>query len=155
MVNKVIFNSAKKDFSKREQTGIKIQVLSHDEISDLEPNINNIFYKGALFEGSYLAKNPKKVSQLLINLFVNKGGIFKKENVTNIENLEKSKLQITTGSTSEVFDRVIIASGVWSKSLVEATGDKVPLEAERGYHIVNPELKDVISRPISWQERGT
>ena len=43
---KLFFNSAKKDFSKREQTGIKIQVLSHDEISDLEPNINNIFYKG-------------------------------------------------------------------------------------------------------------
>ena len=39
--------------------------------------------------------------------------------------------------------------------MVEATGDKVPLEAERGYHIVNPELKDIISRPISWQERGT
>ena len=152
---KLFFNSAKKDFSKRERTGIKIQVLSHDEISDLEPNINNIFYKGALFEGSYFAKNPKKVSQLLINLFVNKGGIFKKEKVTNIENVEKSKLQIITGSTSEVFDRVIIASGVWSKSLVEATGDKVPLEAERGYHIVNPELKDIISRPISWQERGT
>ena len=64
------FNSAKKDFSKREQTGIKIQILNHDDISDLEPNINNIFYKGALFEGSYFAKNPKKVSQLLINLFV-------------------------------------------------------------------------------------
>ena len=108
-----------------------------------------------MFEGSYFAKNPKKVSELLIDLFVSKGGIFKKEKVTNIEKVEKSKLQISTGITSEVFDRVIIASGVWSKSLVEATGDKVPLEAERGYHIMNPELKDIISRPISWQERGT
>ncbi len=152
---RLFFNSAKKDFSKREQTGIKIQILNHDDISDLEPNINNIFYKGALFEGSYFAKNPKKVSELLIDLFVSKGGIFKKEKVTNIEKVEKSKLQISTGITNEVFDRVIIASGVWSKSLVEATGDKVPLEAERGYHIMNPELKDIISRPISWQERGT
>ena len=30
---RLFFNSAKKDFSKREQTGIKIQILNHDDLS--------------------------------------------------------------------------------------------------------------------------
>ena len=49
----------------------------------------------------------------------------------------------------------MITSGVWSNDLLKHIGDKVPLEAERGYHLVNPELKNIVKRPISWQERGT
>ena len=152
---KSFFNSAKKDFYKREKTGIKTTILSHDDISDLEPNINNIFYKGALFEGSYFAKSPIKVSEALMRLLLNKGGEFKKEKVVSITMTDNNKVNVKTDIGSTIFDKVVITSGIWSKDITDKIGDKVPLESERGYHLVNPELKNIVDRPISWQERGT
>jgi D-amino-acid dehydrogenase len=33
-------------------------------------------------------------------------------------------------------DKAVIAAGAWSKELARAAGDRVPLETERGYHVV-------------------
>ena len=152
--NKIFFNSAKHDFETRAKTGIKIDILNKDEISDLEPNINNIFYKGATFEGSYFARNPKKISERLLSLFLNKGGKFIDRNVQDIIFNGKNNVNIKTNDSSHSFDRVVLCAGAWSRKLAQKVGDKVPLATERGYHIVYPHPDDSISRPIAWQERG-
>ena len=108
-----------------------------------------------LFEGSYFAKSPIKVIEALMKLFIKKGGKFKKERVKSIKKTETNQINIKTNSGETLYDRVVITSGVWSNNLLKHIGDKVPLEAERGYHLVNPELKNIVKRPISWQERGT
>ena len=141
-------------FPKREETGVKITTLSRDDISDLEPNINNIFYKGALFEGSYFAKSPIKVSEALMKLFIKKGGKFKKEKVISIKKTETNQINIKTSSGESLHDRVVITSGVWSNDLLKHIGDKVPLEAERAI-IWSIRIEEYCKRPISWQERGT
>ena len=152
--NRLFFNSAKQDFKTRAKTGVKIDILNKGDISDLEPNINNIFYKGATFEGSYFAKNPKKISERLFNLFKRKGGKFISENVENISFNDRDHVKINTQDKLYNFDRVVLSAGAWSKTLADRVGDKVPLASERGYHIVYPHPKDTISRPIAWQERG-
>ena len=90
-----------------------------------------------------------------MKLFIKKGGKFKKEKVISIKKTETNQINIKTSSGESLHDRVVITSGVWSNDLLKHIGDKVPLEAERGYHLVNPELKNIVKRPISWQERGT
>lgn len=152
--NRLFFNSAKQDFKTRAKTGVKIDILNKGDISDLEPNINNIFYKGATFEGSYFAKNPKKISERLFNLFKRKGGKFISENVENISFNDRDHVKINTQDKLYNFDRVVLSAGAWSKTLADRVGDKVPLASERGYHIVYPHPKDTINRPIAWQERG-
>ena len=151
--NKFFFNAAKKDFVKRAETGSEIRILNKDQISDLEPNINNIFCGGALFEGSYFANNPKKVSESLFNLFLSKGGLFKKEEVLDIIQ-EGNQISLKTNESTEQFDKVVICAGIWSKNITSKIKENVPLEAERGYHLMYPELIHTIKRPISWQERG-
>ena len=152
--NKLFFNSARKDFEIRAKTGVSINILNKDDISDLEPNINNIFYKGASFEGSYFAKNPKMISERLLKLFNKKDGKFINDNVVNISFNDMDHVKIDTCNQTYNFDRVVLCAGAWSKTLVEKVGDKVPLESERGYHIVYSHPENTISRPIAWQERG-
>lgn len=36
-------------------------------------------------------------------------------------------------------DKVIVAAGAWSRSLAQQLGDDVPLDTERGYHLMLPE----------------
>ena len=59
-----------------------------------------------------------------------------------------------TNESTEQFDKVVICAGIWSKNITSKIKENVPLEAERGYHLMYPELIHTIKRPISWQERG-
>ena len=149
------YNSAKTDFETRSRTGSKIEIISHDDISDLEPNIKNFFYKGAIFHGSYYSKNPKKISEKLLQLFINKGGIFLKEDVVNISTKKDIKVEVETTVSKSHFDKIIICAGAWSNELSSMVGDHFPLESERGYHLMYKKEERKISRPVSWQERGT
>ena len=45
-------------------------------------------------------------------------------------------------------DRVVIAAGAWSKPLAAVLGHKVPLESERGYHLMIPEAQKLTRMPV-------
>ncbi len=47
-------------------------------------------------------------------------------------------LAVETTAGAVVADRAVIAAGIRSKALARLAGDRVPLEAERGYHVVVP-----------------
>jgi D-amino-acid dehydrogenase len=51
--------------------------------------------------------------------------------------IEAGRLRSVTTEGDEIpCDRAVIAAGAWSKVLARQAGDTVPLETERGYHIV-------------------
>jgi D-amino-acid dehydrogenase len=53
-----------------------------------------------------------------------------------------------------IFDKVVICSGAWSKSLAKMIGDDFPLDTERGYHVLFESDKQLINRPIGWSQSG-
>ena len=65
----------------RNELGVKQQLLTPDEIHDLEPHIKKIYHGGILYSDAKHARNPKKILLKLFELFINKGGKFKKEKV--------------------------------------------------------------------------
>ena len=152
--SKIFYNSAIADFKTRAKTGVDIQMLSHNEISDIEPELNNIFYKGALFNGSYFSKNPKETTMGLLKLFQSRGGSYIKEEVTNINMYSNNQVNILTDKGSSKYDKIIVCAGVWSKKIAELFGDTVPLEGETGYHIVYNNFHKT-KHPVAWQERGS
>ena len=138
--SKIFYNSAIPDFITRAKTGIDIELLSHNEISEVEPNLNNIFYKGALFNGSYFSKNPKETTEGLLKLFQSKGGIFLQEEVTDINMNAADKVEIVTGKSRITYDKIIICAGVWSKKLASLIGDNVEfagLDREINRKVIN------------------
>lgn len=57
-------------------------------------------------------------------------------------------------SQTHSFDRIIVAAGVHSKPLIrQLTGVKVPIQAERGYHLMVDDKRDVLPFPISSADR--
>jgi D-amino-acid dehydrogenase len=45
-------------------------------------------------------------------------------------------------------DRVVLAAGAWSKALARQLGDAVPLDTERGYHVVLRDPEIVPRHPV-------
>ena len=51
-------------------------------------------------------------------------------------------------------DRVVVASGAWSTRLLGRLADDIPLDTERGYHVVFPEAASLLNRPVAPVDGG-
>ena len=146
-------NSRELEIKIRNEIGAEQQLLNKKEIHDLEPNIKNIYHAGVFYKKARHARNPGKIWLKLFNLFLSKGGKFKKSNVETI-NFSEEKPIIKTTENSFNFDKILIACGAFSKILTDQINEKIPLDTERGYHIHFKDCEHLISRPVVFQNRG-
>jgi len=137
----------------RNDIGAEQQLLNKKEIHDLEPNIKKIYHAGVFYKKARHTRNPGKIWLKLFNLFLLKGGKFKKSNVETI-NFSEEKPIIKTTESSFNFDKILIACGAFSKILTDQINEKIPLDTERGYHIHFKDCEHLISRPVVFQNRG-
>ena len=137
----------------RNEIGAEQQLLNKKEIHDLEPNIKKVYHAGVFYKKARHARNPGKIWLKLFNLFLEKGGQFKKNNVENIDSLNENP-NIKTSENNFIFDKVVITCGAFSKKLTDQMDEKIPLETERGYHIHFKGFDHLISRPVVFSNRG-
>jgi len=137
----------------RNEIGAEQQLLNKKEIHDLEPNIKKVYHAGVFYKKARHARDPGKIWLKLFNLFLSKGGKFKKNNVETI-NFSEEKPIIKTTENSFNFDKILIACGAFSKQLTDQINEKIPLDTERGYHIHFKNCDHLISRPVVFQNRG-
>ena len=137
----------------RNEIGAEQQLLNKKEIHDLEPNIKKIYHAGVFYKSARHARNPGKIWLKLFNLFLSKGGKFKKSNVEAI-NFSNEKPIIKTKETLFNFDKILISCGAFSKILTDQIDEKIPLDTERGYHIHFKNCDHLISRPVVFSNRG-
>ena len=138
----------------RNELGVKQKLLTPDEIYDLEPHINKIYHGGILYEDAKHARNPKKILLKLFDLFLKKGGKFKKENAQSITFTNDNKPIIKTDLNSYNFDKAVIACGAFSKKFTDQVDEKIPLDTERGYHVHFKGYDHLLSRPVIFLNRG-
>tara|TARA_B100000378_G_scaffold250109_1_gene223893 strand:- start:33 stop:1310 length:1278 start_codon:yes stop_codon:yes gene_type:complete len=145
----------------RNQLGVKQQLLTPNEIHDLEPHINKIYHGGVLYPYARHARNPRKILLKLFDLFIKKGGCFEKQDVQTISFTSDDKPTIKTdapwgGSTSRfyTFDKLVVACGAFSKKLTDQVNEKIPLDTERGYHVHFKGHDHLLSRPVIFLNKG-
>tara|TARA_B100000676_G_scaffold276005_1_gene296572 strand:+ start:673 stop:1908 length:1236 start_codon:yes stop_codon:yes gene_type:complete len=146
------FLKAKISNNVRENNGVKIKILSKNEILDMEPNLAPVFYSGQLFIGSRHTTNPQEISNKIFESFINNGGSFYRKSVKNISS-DDDGVKLSYDEDIHNFDKVVVCAGAWSKILTETYGDDFPLDTERGYHVLFNNY-DLINRPIGWSQSG-
>ena len=137
----------------RDKIGAEQQLLNKQEIHDLEPNIKKIYHAGVFYKKARHARNPKKILLKLFDLFIKKGGKFKKNNI-EIINFSNEKPIIKSTENSFNFDKILITCGAFSKKLTDQMNEKIPLDTERGYHIHFKGYDHLVSRPVVFLNRG-
>jgi len=138
----------------RKELGIEQKLLKPHEIHDLEPHIKKIYHAGVLYPSARHARNPRKILIKLFELFLQKGGKFKKENVETINFSADDKPIVKTNSNLYKFDKATIACGAFSKKLSDQVNEKIPLDTERGYHVHFKGYDHLLSRPVIFLNRG-
>jgi D-amino-acid dehydrogenase len=130
------------------------EILNGDEVRSLEPNLAPIFNHGIFQRDSLSVSNPKAMVQGMVDLFVRRGGSYKQFDVQSLDivhagpgDIEQVRIKNAQGEMK--FDKVVIAAGAWSRSLAKQMGDLVPLDTERGYHLMLPATSSgLLSRPV-------
>ena len=137
----------------RKNNRVKVRNLKKEEVKQLEPNIADVYYAGQLFTGSRHTTNPLAISTKIFEKFLELGGIYIKQNVTNLIQKENN-IEIYLGNKKINFDKMIVCAGAWSNKIANLLGENFPLDTERGYHILFNTNEKLIKRPVAWSESG-
>ena len=137
----------------RKELGVQQQLVNKKEIHDLEPNIKPFYHAGVYYPYARHARNPKKILLKFFDLFIKKGGRFKKTNVKSIDFQDEQPI-LKTESEKFSFDRVVVACGAFSKKLTDNLDEKIPLDTERGYHVHFKDCDHLLQRPVIFSNRG-
>ena len=119
----------------RREQGVDVQILGKDELHQLEPALAPIFERAVYLPEQAQCANPFRLVQCLATRFAADGGQILRARVTGFERQPGFVTAFATDAANVRADRFVIAAGAWSGSLSRQLGTRIPLEAERGYHV--------------------
>jgi D-amino-acid dehydrogenase len=137
-----------------DRAGCKYEVLSADEIRQLEPNLAPIFTRAIFVPDSRNILNPGRLTETVAGAVLANGGTLQRERVKTVEFGPGEKPVLVTDVGRHPFDKVVLAAGVRSGRLAKQLGARLVLDAERGYHVMLPAPERSINRYLQFAERN-
>ena len=129
------FLNDKKVWKLRQKHGLPFEVVNGNEFSNFDP-----FYKD-LFDVIVKCKNHGKINdpglyvKTLCDHFLSQGGELIISKVNDISSKNLNDVIVKIESDSLIANKIIVATGAWSKKILKKFKIKMPLESERGYHV--------------------
>lgn len=143
-----------KEYKAYSDAGVEVQLLDAKQVQNLEPSLSTSITHALYFTQVGHTSDPYRLCQALKQKFIALGGIFLTEELVTVEVAKTNdsiNLQMKTGASKHV-EKMVLASGAWSKPFAKQLGYTVPLESERGYHLMMPQ-KSTLSRPVASYNR--
>ena len=128
--------------------GHTVEVLDAGGLRDLEPALAPGFTKGVFVPAAGHTVDPYRLVTGLAEHFERQGGTFTRACVDRIVATARDRAAVEAGGKIRDYDAVVVAAGVWSKSLVAGLGYRVPLVAQRGYHVTFTNPGVALSRVV-------
>jgi D-amino-acid dehydrogenase len=130
------YTAAKTWHDLRRKRGVEVVDLPPEELRQLEPALAPIFHRGVYLPNSLKTATPFAVMTALAQNFVANGGEFVQTNVQDIVIENDAPVALTTDGGRRKLDQLVVATGAHSKRWTQQLGSYVPLDTERGYHLM-------------------
>lgn len=122
----------------RRKVGIAWLELTADELRQREPNLHPRYTFGVVVEEAGHCRDPGGYVQALSELARERGATYVASRATGFR-IEGGRLVAVVTETGDVpCDCAVVAAGARAKALTTLLGDPLPLESERGYHVMIP-----------------
>ncbi len=139
----------------RERQGIPSQTLGPDDLRQMFPGLSTAVKRGVLIPGNGYTVNPQRLIQTLQALFLEAGGVLSPESVMKIIPCDGHVgYDVMTNVGFHRTSRIVVAAGARAVRLLEPLGIRVPLETERGYHVMLPTSGLSLTTTISNKSRS-
>ena len=122
----------------RGRRGVRIEVLTGAAIRDFDPALSPHLTHLVLLPEQGHCPNPLRLSRALAQRLRAGGATFVENAAAGFEFADDRVVGVRTSAGSVVagIDAVVIAAGAHSNALSSQLGSRVPLETERGYHVM-------------------
>ena len=118
------------------EAGLAPHVLLGKDVQDQEPILGPAMQCLAVLEGQGHITDPGQYVAELARFFTDQGGQVIEAEVKDLQRENGRISQVETDQGAFECSHAVITAGIWSKDLMKTLGLKVPLEAERGYHVI-------------------
>jgi D-amino-acid dehydrogenase len=120
----------------RWDNGTRWLELDADQLRQSEPTLSRDYKFAVLVQENGQCRDPGAYVAALIRHATASGATLLRTKATGFR-IAQQRLRAVLTEMGEIdADNAVIAAGAHSKQLAEAAGDRVPLETERGYHVV-------------------
>ncbi|MCS0502837.1 NAD(P)/FAD-dependent oxidoreductase [Ancylobacter mangrovi] len=132
----------------RRDNGIAFDVLREDELWQFEPSISHDYTIGVLFQQNGHTVNPNRLVRTLAEAFQRDGGRILAAEAKGFLREGAMLRGIETDAGAIPADAAVVAAGAHSRRLAASLGDDVPLDTERGYHVLIADPETAPRLPI-------
>ncbi len=131
------------EYSIRRNKNADLELINRQDLQSLEPALSDQFQAAVLIKNQARALSPGKLGEVLTEKFLSQGGVVLQSNVEQLKSAQDGGWNIVTDDQTIKSDQVVLSAGAWSRNLIKPLKVKVPLEAERGYHLsfANPGIE--------------
>lgn len=134
------------------QRGVALEEIDGTEARALQPRLGPRVHRATWYPGIAHSLDPRALIEAFARRFLAAGGTLRREAVTHLD-CAAAGGQVVTATGPIAFSRVVLAAGVWSRDLARPLGVRVPLEGQRGYHVMIPDSGGSAPIPVKSDDR--
>jgi len=136
-----------------ETHGVAAEWLGSDELRQLVPQLTGGITRAVFLPKNGHTLNPRRLVATLARLFTEAGGTVLAERVLKLLP-EGSGWRVVTSTANHIVGKVVVSAGAWSTQSLRSLSIRLPLETERGYHMMLYDASVVPRLPILSRGRG-
>jgi glycine/D-amino acid oxidase-like deaminating enzyme len=137
----------------RRENGVEIDELGSEELRQLEPALSRDYQCAVLVRENGHTSDPQGLVARLSAAFCSAGGALVRVRASGFRLSGNRLAAILTDAGECSADAAVLCAGAYSRPLALSLGDAVPLESERGYHLMIRDPEANLRMPIAEAER--
>ena len=143
-----VFESEAYTWGLRREAGFVPEIIEGQDVRDYEPSLGPQITCMAIMKNHGFIRSPGGYVKALAQAFEGMGGVIREAEVRDFDLSGGRVRGVQTTQGTIACDEAVLATGVWSGPMMRKLGLKVPLESERGYHVVFENATGGPSRPV-------
>jgi D-amino-acid dehydrogenase len=132
----------------RRDAGFEPVLREGPEAREYEPNLSPDVGLLATMQDHAFIRDPGGYVKALAAVFEALGGEIVQAEIKDFDLTDDRITGVVTDQGRKPCDRAVLATGVWSKPMMKKLGLSIPIETERGYHIIWKDATGGPSHPI-------
>ncbi|GGX59750.1 dehydrogenase [Tateyamaria omphalii] len=146
--NRAAFEADAYTWALRREAGFEPEIREGETAHVFEPSLSpDVGLLATMKDHGYI-RDPGGYVKALAKEFEKLGGKVRQAEINDFDLTDGKVTAVQTDQGPYLCDQAILATGVWSKPLMQKLGLTIPIEAERGYHIVFRDAEGGPSHPV-------
>lgn len=146
------FQAGRAEREMKRRYGVHFDELCGNEARQLVPALGDGVRRAVRYPAAAHSVDPEGLAQCIAADVVGRGGEIRRAEVLDLEVTPRCPARLHTSAGPLDTDLVVVALGAWSAPLARRLGHRVPLDTERGYHVMAADAGIEMPLPVMLSE---